>query len=413
MKQSQLFTRTSKTAPKDEVSLNASLLIRAGYVDKLHAGVYTFLPLGLRVMNNIEQIIREEMNAAGGQEIYMPALHPKENWETTGRWSGPDPLFKLKDASEREYVLGPTHEEIVVPLLKKFISSYKDLPTYVYQFQNKFRAELRAKSGLLRGREFIMKDFYSFHENEEDLAKYYEKMKGVYARVFERAGLAKDTYLTFASGGSFSKYSHEFQTTMKTGEDTIYICEKCHVAINKEIKADQPGCPSCGTQDLMEKPAVEVGNIFELKLKYSKPFELTYKTREGKSELVIMGTYGIGISRLMGVVAEYFADDKGLIWPEAVAPFNVHLVDLAGDNAEVKKEAERLYKRLTDKGVEVLWDDRDLRAGEKFADSDLIGIPHRVVVSAKTIASHNLEYKARTGGEPEAISEDDLILRLK
>ncbi|MFA6006861.1 MAG: aminoacyl--tRNA ligase-related protein [Candidatus Paceibacterota bacterium] len=408
MRQSQLFTKTSKTAPKDEVSKNATLLIRAGFIDKLHAGVYTFLPLGLRVMNRIEQIIREEMDKADGQEIYMPALHPKENWETTGRWSGPDPLFKLKDASDREFVLGATHEEVVVPLLKRFISSYKDLPQSVYQFQNKFRAELRAKSGLLRGKEFIMKDMYSFHADEADLAKYYEKMKGVYAKVYERLGLGKDTYITFASGGSFSKYSHEFQTVLETGEDTISICEKCHVAINKEIIAEQSVCPSCGSKDLIVKSAVEVGNIFELKTKYTTPFELTYRTSEGKDELVVMGCYGIGLSRLMGVIVEYFADEKGLVWPEAVSPFIIHLVSLG----DVSSDADKLYERLTAKGIEVLYDDRDKPAGEKFADSDLIGIQHRVIISAKTVASGKLEYKARKDTDAIGLTEDELMAKL-
>lgn len=411
MRQSQLFTKTRKEAPSDEVSKNAKLLIRAGYVDKLQAGVYTYLPLGLRVLKKIENIIREEMNTAGGQEIFMPSLQPKENWQATGRWDTMDDLYKVTDVSGRENALGPTHEEIVVPLVKNFVSSYRDLPFSVYQIQNKFRMELRAKSGILRGREFMMKDFYSFHRDEADLAVFYDKMKGVYARVFERAGIGAQTYLTAASGGSFSKYSHEFQTITSAGEDTIYICDKCKLAVNKEIIEDQKhSCPNCGGKNLRTETSVEVGNIFELKTKYSAPFSLSFKDEEGKEQTVIMGTYGIGLGRLLGTVVEVLGDDKGLVWPEAISPFAVHLVELGNaDDTTVRAEAEKLYQELTSAGVEVLWDDRDLRAGEKFAESDLIGIPLRVVISKKTIESGKLEVKTRATGEVVMVDRDELF----
>lgn len=409
MRQSQLFTKARKEAPADEVAKNAKLLIRAGFVDKLQAGVYTYLPLGLRVLKNIENIIREEMNGAGGQEILMPSLHPKELWQTTGRWDTMDDLYKVSDSSGRENALGPTHEEVVVPLVKQFVSSYRDLPFATYQFQNKFRMELRAKSGILRGREFIMKDMYSFHRNEEDLAAYYEKMQGVYTQVFNRIGIGSTTYLTFAAGGSFSKYSHEYQTVTSAGEDTIYLCEKCHLAVNKEIIEDQNNeCPKCHSKDLRTETSVEVGNIFELKTKYSDPFKLTYKDEEGKEQPVIMGCYGIGLGRILGTVVEVLGDDKGLVWPRSIAPFAVHMVEIVSANPLVREEAEKLYKEFPTHGVEVLWDDRDLRAGEKFAESDLIGIPLRVVISEKTLTEGKFEVKNRVTGEVSMVDRAEL-----
>ena len=329
MKQSELFTKTLREAPKDEDAVNAQLLIRAGFVDKLMAGAYTILPLGLMVRNNIERIIREEMVKLGGNEVAMPALQPKANWEKTGRWDNLDNLFRFTSHySKIDYALGPTHEEVVSPLLKKFVLSYKDLPRYVFQLQNKFRDEARSKSGLLRGREFLMKDLYSFHTDEKDLDKYYEMAKKAYVRIYKRLGIGDSTYITFASGGSFSKYSHEFQTVAAAGEDTIYICDKCKIAINKEIIAEQSTCPQCGNAKLREEKAIEVGNIFKLMTKYSTPFGLAYRDERGNMNDVIMGCYGIGITRLMGTIVELFHDDRGVIWPEEVAPFRFHLIEL-------------------------------------------------------------------------------------
>lgn len=398
MRQSELFTKTLRNAPKDEESTNAQLLIRAGFVHKEMAGVYTFLPLGLIVLRKIENIIREEMNRMGGQELFMPSLHPKENWKKTGRWKSLDTLFRFTSYyTKQEYALGATHEEIVVPLAKSFISSYRDLPKYVYQIQNKFRDEKRAKSGILRGREFLMKDLYSFHTDEKDLDAYYERMKDSYQNIFEKAGIGHVTYLTFASGGTFSKYSHEFQALSAAGEDTIYLCPKCGVAVNEEIIKDQSVCPECQGKDLKKEKAVEVGNIFKIGMKYSEPFHLTYKDEQGKENPVVMGCYGIGLNRLMGVVAEVFHDEKGIIWPKALAPALVHLVVLQGG----EKEAEALYEDLQEKGVEVLYDDRkDASAGEKLTDADLIGLPFRLVTSAKTSTIGKVEVKKR--GEREA-----------
>jgi len=406
MKQSQLFTKTQKDAPKDEVSLNAQLLIRAGYIDKLMAGVYTLLPLGLRVMNKIENIIRDEINAIGGQEIFMPTLQPKENWEKTGRWNSMDDLYKVEDSSGREMALGPTHEEVIVQLVKKFVNSYRDFPFYIYQFQNKFRMELRSKSGILRGREFMMKDLYSFHLNEEDLNAYYEKSKQTYFNIFKRCGLEEQTFMTYSSGGSFCKYSHEFQTVTPAGEDTIYICQKCRLAINKEIKAETEKCPECGSVDFREERAIEVGNIFKLMNNFSKPFNLSVRDEKGEMKEVVMGCYGIGLGRVMGTIVEVHHDDKGIIWPESVAPFQVHLLSLKQD-----EEAEKIYQMLTRDGIEVLFDDRDVSAGAKFADSDLIGIPYRMVVSQKSLKAGGVEVKKRDEEKSEIVDMESLALR--
>jgi prolyl-tRNA synthetase len=401
MKQSILFTKTTRQDPKDEQSINARLLIRAGYIGKLIAGVYTFLPLGQIVLKKIEDIIREEMDSIGGQEILMPTLQPRENWERTGRWEAMDDLYKVKDTSGREFALGPTHEEVVVPLVQNFVNSYKDLPLYVYQFQNKFRMELRAKSGLLRGREFLMKDLYSFHLDEKDMDEYYEKAKDAYFRIFKHVGIEKETYLTFASGGSFSKYSHEFQTITPAGEDIIHICDACHLAVNKEILEDSLSCPQCGGKFGREAKAVEVGNIFKLKNKYTKPFNMAVTDEKGERNEVVMGCYGIGLGRLMATIVEVHNDGKGIVWPDTVAPFKIHLISL-GRN----EEAEKIYNSLKGQKIEVLLDDRELSAGEKFADADLLGMPVRVVVSAKSLAAGGVEVKKRGEEKSEIVGLD-------
>ncbi len=402
MKQSFLFTKTSRVIAAEEKSINAQYLQRGGYIDRLMAGVYTLLPLGLLVFKKIENIIREEMKAIDGQEIIMPALQPKENWEQTGRWSSMDDLYKLTDSQKHEYVLGPTHEEVVVPLVKKFVNSYKDLPVYVYQFQDKFRMELRSKSGILRGREFVMKDLYSFHLDEKDLDEYYEQAKQAYFNIFKRCGIGPETFLTFASGGSFSKYSHEFQTVTDAGEDIIYICQKCQLAINKEIKGETDQCPECGSQDFKEAKAIEVGNIFKLKTKYSAPFNLKVKDQAGIDREVIMGCYGIGLGRLLGTIVEISHDDKGIIWPMAVAPFQVHLLSLKAET-ELAKKVEDLYNGLIKGGFEVLYDDREETAGVKLNDSDLLGLPIRLVLSPKTLEQDSVEVKARNSDKVELI----------
>lgn len=402
MKFSESKLKTLRTV--SDPSKNANLLIRAGYIDQLSAGVYTYLPLGLRVLNKIADIIRDEMNKAGGQEVLMPVLQPKENWEKTGRWSKMDDLYRFTSYyTKTDMALGPTHEEVVTPLAKRYITSYKDLPLYLYQIQDKFRDERRAKSGILRGREFMMKDLYSFHADEADLDKYYEVMKKAYKNIYDRVGLGQKTYLTFASGGTFSKYSHEFQTVSEVGEDTIYLCEKCKLAVNKEIIADQDTCPECGNKQLKEVRGIEVGNIFKLGTKYSKPFELTYADKGDKKVEVQMGCYGIGLGRLMGTVVEVESDDRGIVWPESISPFAVHLVDLDGR----QNEASEVYEKLTKAGVDVLWDDRDESAGVKLADADLLGISTRVVVSAR--AGEKIEVKKRAQKESKLMTLDELL----
>lgn len=408
MKQSRLFTRTVKELPKDEASFNAQALIRAGFVDKLSAGVYSFLPLGWKVLNKIRNIIIEEMEAIDGQELSLPALAPKENWQATGRWETMDVLFKMQGSDEKEYALNPTHEEIATPLAKKFIFSYRELPMAFFQIQTKFRNEKRAKSGLMRGREFLMKDLYSFHANQEDLDDYYERATAAYQNIFNRLGLGDLTYLTFASGGSFSKYSHEFQTLTPAGEDLIYICKDCKVAVNKEIIAEQSTCPKCGNKNLQEEKAVEVGNIFKLGTKFSQPFGLQYQAADGSKQAVIMGCYGLGLSRVLGTIVEVCHDEKGIIWPTSIAPFKAHLLSLKENEA-----AEKIYNELSAQGIEVLYDDRDLQAGEKFADADLIGCPYRIVVSKKTLESGSVEIKKRSEEKSELVSMENLVTILR
>lgn len=390
----------------DEPSRNAELLTRAGYVNQLSAGVYTYLPLGLRVLNKIAGVIREEMDKAGGQEILMPVMQPRENWEKTGRWEAMDDLYRFTSHyTKTDIALGPTHEEVITPLAKNLISSYKDLPLYLYQIQTKFRDEKRAKSGLLRGREFPMKDLYSFHTDEKDLDRYYEVMKKAYFNIYRKLGLGDNTYLTYASGGTFSKFSHEFQTISEVGEDTIYLCEKCKVAVNEEIIAGQKTCPQCGNKDLKKYKGIEVGNIFKLGTKYSKPFALEYTDAKGKRQDVVMGCYGIGLSRLIGTIVEVKSDKSGICWPETVSPFDVHLVELDGK----AKEAEKTYKTLTEAGLEVLWDDRDETAGVKLADADLIGITVRIVVSEKTVKAGKIEVKKRDKKDLRQVKIEEFI----
>lgn len=410
MRLSHLFTKTSKTAPADEVSKNAQLLIRAGYVYKEMAGVYAYLPLGKRVLENIVQIIREEMNAVGGQEISLTALQGKDVWEASGRWSDDvmDVWFKTKLASGSDIGLAPTHEEPLTRLMKTYVSSYKDLPVYPYQFQIKFRNELRSKSGLMRGREFWMKDLYSFSRNQQEHDAFYEKITEAYHRVYERLGIGDITYKTFASGGSFAKYSHEFQTLSDVGEDIIYVHEGRKLAINEEVYTDEVLADLGVSKDeLVEKKAVEVGNIFTLGTKFSDALDLSYTAEDGSKEKVFMGSYGIGPSRVMGLIAEHFADEKGLVWPEDIAPYRVYLVRIGGEKAV--HEADALYETLTARGIDVLYDDRDERPGTKFADAELIGIPHRVTVSDRLIEQEQVEYTVRNTGETTLLTVDELL----
>lgn len=410
MRQSQLFTKTRKENPKDEVAKNAQLLIRAGFIHKELAGLYSLLPLGLRVVRNIERVIREEMNALGGQEIFMTALQNPEIWKATERWNNLV-AFKTELAAGGELSLGWTHEEAITRIAEQHVHSYRDLPFYTYQIQTKFRNEERAKNGILRGREFLMKDLYSFHPNQESLDAFYEKAKDAYGRVFSRVGLGEKTFVTFASGGAFSKYSHEFQTVSDAGEDTIHISKEKNIAVNKEVFNDDVLSDlGLNKNELEEHAAIEVGNIFKLGTRFSEKLNLYFKDEAGEKKPVVMGCYGIGPTRLMGTIVETLSDEKGMVWPKEVAPFHVHLVSLHGENTEVKKEADRIYELLNENGVDVLYDDRDgARAGEKFADSELIGIPFRLIVSEKTIAQGGVESVERESGKSTFIPESAIL----
>lgn len=412
MRQSYLFTKTKKESPSDEVSLNAELLIKAGFINKEMAGVYSYLPLGLRVIKKIENIIREEMNIIGGQEMKTSIFQSKDVWEKSGRWSDNvvDNWFKTKLQNGGEIGLSFTNEEAHSNILKQYISSYKDLPIYPYDFKDIFRNEARSKSGILRGREFYWKALYSFSKNEEEHNEFYEKAKLAYKNIFNRVGLGHLTYMTFASGGTFSKFSHEFQTLTGVGEDTIYIDEDKNIAINKEVYTDEV-IESLGLDknNLVEKKAIEVGNIFSLGTKFSSPFDLKYKDENGEEKLVIMGSYGIGLSRLMGTIVEVLSDDKGIIWPLSVAPFKIHLL-IIGNDEKVLNEANHLYEKLISEGIEVLYDDRkDVNAGEKFADADLIGIPNRVIISKRSLEDGGYEIKKRTEEKSRIIKKDEFF----
>lgn len=415
MRQSDLFTKTSKNIAGEEVSINAQLLTRAGFTNRLIAGVYSMLPLGTRVLQKIEGVIRDEMCKLGGQEISLPALHPKDIWEQTGRWDKMDILFKLKGSGDRDLALGPTHEEVVTPLAGAFIDSYRDLPVSMFQIQTKFRNEARAKSGLLRGREFRMKDLYSFHANQECLDAFYERSVDAYRAVFNRCGLGGSTVLTAASGGAFSRFSHEFQTLTQYGEDLVYNVPGTDVWVNHELLEDPGALKELGIEagadikSFEARKSIEVGNIFKLGTRFSDAFGLAYTDEQGGKKPVLMGCYGIGSTRVMGAVVELLHDDKGMIWPDEIAPYRVHLVSLAKSDEETAA-VDGIYNKLIEAGIEVLYDDRPkVRAGEKFADADLIGIPHRVVVGSKSLESGQLEWKKRAEAAANLVSFDSLV----
>lgn len=390
---SKLFSKTERNFSKDEEAVNAKLLIRGGFIRKMSAGVFTYLPLGLRVLEKINKIIREEMDAIGGEELLMPALVAREYWDKSNRWDV-EVVYKLKTQAGEEFGLGWTHEEVIASIAKHFVQSYKDLPRAVYQIQTKFRHEPRAKNGLLRGREFLMKDLYSFHADAEDLNGYYEKVKKAYSKIFKRVGL--DALIAEASGGAFTKdFTHEFQVLSPAGEDIVFYCSKCKYAQNKEVAtiAEGGACPKCSGQ-VLKGSAIEVGNIFRLGTRFSDAFGLTYQDEKGVPQKVIMGSYGIGPGRVLATIVEVYNDERGIVWPKSVAPFAIHLISL-GKEKKTISVAKKLYADLVKVGVEAIWDDRAVGAGEKFADADLLGAPLRVVVSDKTLVEKKVEIKER------------------
>lgn len=410
MRYSDLFTKTIKEVPADETAKNAQLLIQAGFIHKEMAGVYAYLPLGLRVLENIQQIVREEMNAISSQELIMTNLQSRNVWQETGRWDDEvvDIWFKSKLKDESEVGLAWSHEEPIVQMMRQYINSYKDLPISVYQFQTKLRNELRAKSGIMRGREFLMKDMYSLSIDAKQHDEYYNSVIEAYKRVYDRLGIGKDTYVTFASGGAFTQFSHEFQTVCDVGEDVIYLHDGKNIAINEEVLNDKNlGELGIKRSELEKVKSSEVGNIFNFGTDKSEKLSLAFTDESGKRKFVHLGSYGIGISRVMGVIVEKFADDKGIIWPENIAPFKVYIAAIGRDN-QVKEASENLYRKLQKDGVEVLFDDRDVRPGEKFADADLIGVPYRVVVSEKSIKAGGVEYKKRNSDKIQIIKTDEL-----
>lgn len=404
MRLSQTFAKTSKNVSADADTLNHKLLVQAGFVRQEAAGIYSYLPLGLKVLRKIEQVVREGMGELGAEEILMPILHPAAPWKTTGGWDNIDVLFKLKSRTDAEYALGQSEEEIVTPLVMSTIQSYKDLPVKVYQIHWKYRDELRAKSGILRGREFLMKDMYSFHTTQADFDKFYNEAKEAYIAIYERMGLTAK--VTEASGGVFTtKVSYEFEVLTDAGEDNIYFCDKCDFCVEDEIAKDKPGdkCPKCGKGELSAAKASEVGNVFDLGQKFAKDFNLTFVDDKNERHYPVMGCYGIGISRVMGVIAEKHNDEKGLIWPESVAPADIHLIVL-GEDEQARQAADKLYDELTAKGKDVIYDDRDEPAGAKFADADLIGVPLRLTVSPKTVAAGGVEVKRRSASDSSVLA---------
>jgi prolyl-tRNA synthetase len=416
MRQSRIFTKTRRDAPADEVSKNATFLLRGGFIHKEFAGVYAYLPLGLRVIKNIERIIREEMNGIGGEELLLTGLQTKEPWEKSGRWDDEvlDVWFKTKLKNGTELGLATTHEEPLTNLMRDHIRSYKDLPAYPYQFQTKFRNETRAKSGIMRTREFIMKDLYSFNRDEAEFKLFYESCAEAYLRIFARVGLGENTYRTFASGGSFSKFSDEFQTVTEAGEDYIYIDREKRIAINNEVYNDDVILELGLHKETLERVrAIEVGNIFPLGTKFSDALGLTYQDESGENKKVYMGSYGIGPGRVMGAIVETLSDEKGVRWPESVAPFRAHILLLKKTDEKLRLLAEETYMALIKAGVDTLFDDRDVAAGEKFADSDLIGIPHRIIIGKQSFESGKLEYTERSTGEAGVFEVHELVEKLQ
>jgi len=411
MKQSTLFPKTKREPPKDARFVNHKFLVQAGFIDQLMSGSWTLLPLGWRVVSKINQIIREEINSTGALEVLMPLLHPKDIWSQTGRWDKAGAImYQFKDAKGKEYALSFTHEEIVLDLIRKNLTSYKDLPIKIYHFSTKFRNEPRARSGILRGREFLMNDLYSAHATQDDLDKYYQQIKMAYSRIFSRIGF--DFKIVEAGGGVFTQNrTHEFQVLAESGEDTIYYCNKCDWGVNREIFEGKVNdrCDKCKSGKILESRAIEIGNIFRFGTVYSQQMQVYFIDKDGEKKPVWFGSYGIGTTRLVGAWVEVSHDKRGIIWNKTISPFDVHLLEVRGKNTETR--AEQIYQDLSSLGIDVLFDDRNISAGEKFADADLIGIPIRLVISE----SHpgKIEWKERDKEKFDLLDFEQIIKRIK
>ncbi|MBI2068223.1 MAG: proline--tRNA ligase [Deltaproteobacteria bacterium] len=412
MRLSQAFIPTLREVPAEAEVISHKLMLRAGMIRKVAAGIYNYLPLGLHVLQKVSQIIREEMNAAGAEEVSMPMVQPKELWEESTRWGeyGKE-LLRLKDRHEREFCLGPTHEEIITDIVRKEIRSYKQLPVNLYQIQTKFRDEVRPRFGLMRGREFLMKDAYSFDRNEVEAKKSYERMNGAYKKIFKRCGL-NFRPVTADSGLIGGNLSQEFHVLARSGEDEIFACETCDYGASQEKVSSDKCCPSC-KKELTSYRGIEVGHIFYLGNKYSKAMKATFLDEAGKEQFFEMGCYGIGVGRTAAAAIEQNHDDKGIIWPLPIAPYSVEIISLGKGNPAVQEVAEQFYRELTDQAVQVLYDDRDESPGVKFNDADLIGIPWRLQVGQKGLVKGEVEIKSRKTGEIIVVKTEAAVSLLK
>ncbi len=410
MRQSELFTKTRREAPSDESSKNAILLIRGGYIHKEMAGVYSLLPLGFLVVQKIKKIVDEEMQLLSSVELLASTLQNKELWQKTDRWDDKnvDVWFKSNLQAGGEVGFGWSHEEPISEIMKGNVSSYNDLPVAVHQFQNKLRNEVRAKSGIMRCREFLMKDMYYFAKSEEENNNFYNRVIDSYRKVFARIGIGESTFVTSASGGAFTdKFSHEFQTLTDAGEDVIFVSKDNKQAVNQEVfNTDTLASLGKTSADFEEKKAAEVGNIFNFGTKKSEQLGLYFTDLDGARKPVFLSSYGIGITRLLGVLVEVLSDEKGMAWPEEVAPFRYHIVEISSENSKVKEVSEMIYKKLGENNC--FYADKEARAGEKFADADLLGMPYQIIVSEKNIESGKFEVKNRKTGEIKMLSIDEI-----
>lgn len=408
LQMSQNSFKTMKNQLSSADNESTKYLLQAWYIRQELAGAFNFLPLGLKVLNNIKKVITRNLETLWAQEILMSSLGAKEKWEKTGR-AGIDILFKVpfSESKDKYNFLNPTHEEIVTPLMSEFINSYKDLPMAVFQTQTKFRNEKRAKSGILRGREFLMNDMYSFHVDQKSLDEMYEKVIEVYKNIFKELWIWEDTYLTYASWGAFSKYSHEFQTLTLLGEDSIYVDKKNKIALNKEIVDDESVKEEFKDNIFEEARGSEVGNIFKLGTKFTDAFDVNYIDKDGQKRRVYMWCYGIGVSRTMWIIAEKFLDEKWLVRPENIAPYDYYVIRIGDEQVDV--EAKKTIEILENAGKTVIYDDRDIGFWQKAKDADLLWIPKRIIVSEKTLAQGGVEYKSRTAEWTYILQKNNII----